>query len=186
KAGRLVPCMKSSASTPAVTVGGQPATVTYAGWAPDAVAGLYQVNVRLPGSAGPFTLASGEVVPGPLTAAVDLPLVIASHGIPSQPGVTIRVAPRLKMTAPAALSGIAGAAWPAGSAVTASQGAGPYRFTVTAGALPAGLSLNSSTGVLSGVPLTAGVYEVTVSASDSSAIPLQGAITFQLAVGGAH
>lgn len=39
---------------------------------------------------------------------------------------------------------------------TATGGSGSFAWTVTAGTLPAGLSLNSSTGLLSGTPTTAG------------------------------
>ncbi len=50
--------------------------------------------------------------------------------------------------------------------VTATGGIGPYSFTVTAGALPAGLSL-SSLGVLSGTPTAGGTFNFTVTASDT-------------------
>ncbi|WP_406694504.1 putative Ig domain-containing protein [Singulisphaera sp. Ch08] len=42
---------------------------------------------------------------------------------------------------------------------------GPYRFTVTAGALPAGLTLDPSTGLFSGAPTAAGEYAFTVTAT---------------------
>ena len=38
--------------------------------------------------------------------------------------------------------------------VTATGGATPYTYTVTAGALPPGLTLNSSTGQITGTPTT--------------------------------
>ena len=47
-------------------------------------------------------------------------------------------------------------------------GYGAYAYTVSAGSLPAGLSLNASTGALTGTPTTAGAYSFTIQAVDSS------------------
>src|ERR1700687_4506053 len=49
-----------------------------------------------------------------------------------------------------------------------SGGTPTVSWTVTAGTLPAGLTLNSTTGVISGTPTTAGTSSVTVQATDSS------------------
>ena len=54
--------------------------------------------------------------------------------------------------------------------LTASGGTGPYTFAVTAGALPAGLTLSPG-GVLSGTPTAGGNFSFTVTATDSSAFP---------------
>ena len=51
--------------------------------------------------------------------------------------------------------------------LTASGGISPYTWTSTA--LPAGLSLNGSTGVISGTPTSAGTTSVTVTAHDAGA-----------------
>jgi hypothetical protein len=51
--------------------------------------------------------------------------------------------------------------------LTASGGTGPYAFTVTTGALPAGLTL-SPAGILSGTPTTAGTSTFTIRATDVS------------------
>ncbi len=53
---------------------------------------------------------------------------------------------------------------PYNQSVTASP-TGSYSFAVTAGALPAGLSLNSATGVVSGTPTVAGAYNFTITAT---------------------
>lgn len=45
-------------------------------------------------------------------------------------------------------------------------GYGPYTYTQTAGTLPPGMSLNGSTGILSGTPTTIGTYTFTISAQD--------------------
>lgn len=47
-------------------------------------------------------------------------------------------------------------------------GTSPYVFSTVAGALPAGLSLNTSTGRISGAPTTTGTYSVTVRAVDAN------------------
>ena len=51
---------------------------------------------------------------------------------------------------------------------TASGGVPPYTFAVSAGALPDGLTLDGSTGELSGTPTTAGPYSFSITATDSA------------------
>ena len=43
--------------------------------------------------------------------------------------------------------------------VTASGGTGPYTYSVSAGSLPAGLSLNPNTGAITGIPTGSGAVE---------------------------
>ncbi|WP_323182114.1 putative Ig domain-containing protein [Kitasatospora purpeofusca] len=50
--------------------------------------------------------------------------------------------------------------------ITASGGSTPYTYSATG--LPAGLSINASTGVISGTASTAGTYNVTVTAKDAA------------------
>jgi hypothetical protein len=52
--------------------------------------------------------------------------------------------------------------------VTASGGSAPYSYTLTAGTLPAGLALNTSSGAVSGIPTTAGVANFTITATDAN------------------
>src|SRR6185437_3409890 len=48
----------------------------------------------------------------------------------------------------------------------ATGGTAPYTWSATG--LPAGLSINSSSGVISGTPTTANTYNVTVTATDTA------------------
>ncbi len=51
---------------------------------------------------------------------------------------------------------------------TASGGTGPYSYAVTSGALPGGLSLNTSTGEVTGTPTAAGTANFTITATDAN------------------
>lgn len=52
--------------------------------------------------------------------------------------------------------------------LTKTGGTPPFAWTVLAGALPPGATLNASTGKISGTPTAAGLYSVTLGVSDSS------------------
>ncbi len=186
---RLAPCFLTGGTPPTVTVGGVAGVVSYAGWVPDSVAGLYQVNVRLPGSGGgPFTNSAGASVAA-ITTPVQLPVVVTVGSSTSQAGVNMWVARRLKVAGPSGggLTGTVNVAW-AGSnnSVLATQGTSPYSYALTSGVLPTGLTLNATTGAISGTPLagTAGSYAVTVTATDSANFPLTGKVAFTVTVAG--
>jgi len=51
--------------------------------------------------------------------------------------------------------------------VATTGGTAPITFAVTAGSLPAGLTLHSSTGVIDGTPTAPGAYSFTVTATDA-------------------
>ncbi len=52
--------------------------------------------------------------------------------------------------------------------VTAAGGKTPYTWAVASGSLPDGLTLNNSTGLISGAPATAGTFNFTVQVSDAA------------------
>jgi len=66
--------------------------------------------------------------------------------------------------------------------LTATGGVAPYRWSVTAGSLPAGLSLNQQTGAISGTPTAAGASSFTVQVADSQSPADTAARTLSIAV----
>ncbi len=60
---------------------------------------------------------------------------------------------------------------PYSQSITATGGTAPYTFAVTSGTLPAGLSLNPATGLISGTPLQPGLFSFTIQATDAGGCP---------------
>jgi len=72
---------------------------------------------------------------------------------------------------------------PYNTVIAVGGGTSPYQFSVTAGALPPGISLNPATGTLSGSPSTAGTFSFEVMVTDTPH-PDQGDQTFSLLISG--
>jgi hypothetical protein len=73
--------------------------------------------------------------------------------------------PAISLTCSTATSGNAGIAF-SSPALTVSGGTGSYTFFISSGALPTGLTLNTSTGAISGTPTVSGTFSIGV--KDSS------------------
>ena len=88
-------------------------------------------------------------------------------GTSSAATVTITVSqPTLTLNLSGALpGGTVGTAY--SQTISASAGGSPYSYAVTSGTLPAGLSLDTSTGALTGTPTTDGSYSFTITATDT-------------------
>jgi hypothetical protein len=106
-----------------------------------------------PAMAGTFNFTITAAGSGLCPGSRDYALVIACR--------TINVTPANPNLPP----GSAGAAY--NRTFTANGGLAPYGFSISAGALPAGLTLNAATGVLSGAPTTSGTFNFEVRANDS-------------------
>ena len=79
--------------------------------------------------------------------------------------LSITVSPALTITSTTAPNGSVGLAY--SFVLTAQNGTPGYTWSIVSGALPAGLSLNPSSGLISGTPTTAGSYSFTVKVTDS-------------------
>jgi hypothetical protein len=98
------------------------------------------------------------------------------YSLTVNPAATLTLSP-----AAGALTGAtAGSAYTA--SVTASGGTAPYRYEVSAGTLPAGLSLNTSTGAITGTPSAAGSASFTITATDSNSVSGSAAYTLAVSV----
>ena len=140
----------------------------------------YNQTLAASGGTPPYTFAvtTGALPPGlTLTGAV-------ISGTPTTPGTysftievtdsnaatatqqfTIVITGVVITTAPVLPSAAVGTAY---SQTLSATGNGPYTWAVTAGALPNGLSLGSSSGTISGTPAASGTSSATIQATDST------------------
>ena len=107
------------------------------------------LNGRALARTGAVTLDSNTVVnPGPPTIGGTLP-------------------PALTLTCPASAAQTAVAY---NSVAGATGGTPPYVFTITTGSLPTGLTLNGSTGVITGIPSTVATSTFSINVRDSASV----------------
>jgi hypothetical protein len=72
----------------------------------------------------------------------------------------------LSITSTSLPSGAVGTSY--SKALTATGGTTPYAWSISAGSLPAGLTLAASTGVISGKPTATGAFKITATVKDSA------------------
>jgi hypothetical protein len=169
----------SSAACPVITLA--PPTLPTG-----AVGVAYSQTITASGGTAPYTFA---VILGTLPTGLTLAAGGVLSGTPTSPGsftVTIRATdangcfadivytivitsaagcPVIDFTPPTLPSGTVGV--PYAQTFIGSGGTAPYIFSMTAGALPAGLTLTPA-GVLSGTPTTAGPSTFTIRATDAN------------------
>ncbi len=148
----------------AVTAGALPAGLTLS------TAGTLSGTPSASGSfAISLTATDSSSGSGPYAATRSYSLVVA--------------APALTLAPATLVDAVVGAAY--SQPIVASGGTAPYSYAVTAGALPAGVTLSSS-GTLSGTPSAGGSFAITVTATDAtpagSGGPYAGSASYTLAV----
>jgi len=166
-ASSATPVTLSTASLPAGR-----AAVSYSG-APTAAGGSGHYAWMITAGTLPNGLtldaATGAIVGAPqATGAFSFTVTIAdaadATNTASAPGSIAIGLPPVFVTTASLTAGRERVAY--STTLRASGGSGAVKWTLASGALPAGLTLNASTGVIAGVPAAPGTYTVAVSATD--------------------
>jgi hypothetical protein len=193
-----------------ITITGNPVVITTLSLPGCLVGDAYSQTVSCTGGAAPYAWA---IVSGTLPAGIMLDAATgAISGTPStygtsnftiqvidsqvpaasdQRGLSIAVTPaQVTITTTTLPGGTVGAAY--SQTLTAIAGTMPYSWSIFAGSLPAGLSLDPSTGAISGTPTAQGASSFTARVTDSTtpapatydkglSISISGGSTYQFA-----
>ena len=142
----------------------------------------YSTTLAETGGTAPYTwTVSGGTLPGGLSLNSSSGVISGTPTTVGTPSFSVTVKDSDGITSPAAnlsiaISGvtITTSSLPNGTVsaaysttLNASGGTAPYTWTLTTGSLPAGLTLNSSSGVIGGTPTTANTFSFSITAKDS-------------------
>jgi len=117
-------------------------------------------------------MSSTGLLAGTPTTAGNYPFTVKvtdATAATAQASLTLVVnAPALTIVTTSIAGGAVGTAY--SQTVQSSGGTGAITWTVSAGALPGGLTLNGTTGAITGTPSTPGTFTFTVQATDSTGV----------------
>ena len=129
----------------------------------------YSISSAGGSACGGLSLSSGGVLSGTLTTSGTCTQTYKVTDSGSNTGtspLSITVASALSVTTTSLPSGFVGTSY--SQTLASTGGNSPISWAVTSGALPGGLSLNGSTGVISGTPTSPGTSSFQVTATDST------------------
>ncbi|VVE00625.1 IPT/TIG domain-containing protein [Pandoraea commovens] len=129
-------------------------------------------GLQLTQSGGNYSITGTPTAAGAFSVTIRLDDSTTGTGAPFSRTVTLPLnvnTGSMTLTPSALPTPIAGQAYT--QTFTATGGVAPYRYTVTTGALPAGLTLDPVSGVLSGTATSTGTSTFTVTVKDSSTGP---------------
>jgi hypothetical protein len=200
--------LKDSASPPqfatntfTITVANAALQITTSALSGGAMLAPYTAALAATGGTPPYSwgVASGSLPPGLALGAstgaiTGTPSSIGQYSFTAQvkdsaaspqsasKALGVSVAPVvLQITNGSLASGQVQVAYSAG--LSASGGAAPYSWSVVSGSLPAGVSLNASTGIVAGTPTQAGTFAFAVQVNDAGAQSAQK--SFSVVIGSA-
>jgi hypothetical protein len=118
-----------------------------------------------------LSLSSSGTISGTPSATGTSPFTVkvtdsAPTPVSAQQPLSITISTTLSILTTSLPNGVVGVSYSA--SVVASGGTTPYTWSLTAGTLPAGLTLNTSTGAITGIPTTVGTSNFTVTVTDST------------------
>lgn len=127
-----------------------------------------------------ITLSTSGLLSGTPTLGGDYPITVDvrdPEGHAATGSLTIRVVAPLAVTTASLPTGTVGSAYTA--VLEAMGGTPPYQWFVSP-SLPDGLALDAATGEISGVPMTAGTYEINVFVMDATALWVMQPLTLSI------
>jgi hypothetical protein len=170
---------------------------------PDGTAGSgYSQTLGATGGIAPYTwTVSGGSLPAGLTLDASTGVISGTPTMPGTAGFTVQAAdtenPAMTATGPLSIdinpaplavttTSLPGAAVGGSYQQTlgATGGIAPYTWSVSGGSLPTGLSLNASTGVISGTPAVLGTSNFTVTVTDAENPAMTASQQLSITVGG--
>jgi hypothetical protein len=182
-----------------LSVGVAPLVVTTGGTLPTATTGVpYSVRLAAAGGIKPYTwsvaqgslpaglkLSSGGTISGTPRAGGTAAFTVQVADAEEPPatataGESLTVAAALTVTTTSLPGGTADQAYSA--TLASAGGTGPYTWSVSSGSLPAGLSLDSSTGAITGTPSGSGTAAFTATVTDGGNPPVSASVSLTITV----